>query len=227
MSEEENLCIILARRGDDVAFGRLVDTYQRPVFNLCHRMLGTPMAAEDAAQETFLRAYTHLPSYDADRSFSSWLLSIASHYCIDQLRQRHFRLLSLDDLTTEPDAADDLPEPEEVVLDRETEQEVRALLQKLPGDYRAAVVLRYWYQFSYEEIAKALNTTVSAIKSRLFRARQMMAEVSTQSLLVAAGRQQSPRPPTSQPPDHVQGCCTASESQQFSSKRMVSDECRL
>ncbi len=192
MGEEEKLWISSAHRGDDVAFGRLVDTYQRPVFNLCYRMLGTPMAAEDAAQETFLRAYAHLSSYDASRSFSSWLLSIASHYCIDQLRRRHFQLLSLDDLAPGSCAADDLPEPEDVVLSRETEQEVRALLQKLPGDYRAAVVLRYWYQFSYEEIAKALETTVSAIKSRLFRARQMMAETSKQGPSVAVGRQQLP-----------------------------------
>jgi RNA polymerase sigma-70 factor (ECF subfamily) len=175
MGDQEQTWINAARRGDEDAFGNLVELYQRPVFNLCYRMLGTPMAAEDAAQETFLRAYVHLSSYDVERSFSSWLLSIASHYCIDQLRRKHHQLLSLDGLTDDAWSGDAQAEPEEVVLDREKERAVNDLLQRLPADYRAAVVLRYWYDMSYDEIARLLDTTVSAIKSRLFRARQMLA----------------------------------------------------
>lgn len=176
MGDQEKMWINSARRGDEAAFGNLVEKYQRPVFNLCYRMLGTPMAAEDAAQEAFVRAYVHLSSYDAQRNFSSWLLSIASHHCIDQLRRKHHQLLALDDLTPDTWTAEPLAEPEEIVLDREKEREVSRLLQRLPADYRAAVVLRYWYDLSYEEIARLLDTTVSAIKSRLFRARQMLAQ---------------------------------------------------
>ena len=73
-----------ARNGDDEAFAMLVTTYQNPVYNLCYRMLGESNAAEDAAQETFWRAYQNLKHYDLDRSFITWLLSIAAHYCIDQ-----------------------------------------------------------------------------------------------------------------------------------------------
>jgi RNA polymerase sigma-70 factor, ECF subfamily len=186
--DEEKIWIDSACQGDEQAFTRLVERYERPVFNLCYRMLGAPMAAEDAAQETFVRAYTHLPSYDTSRSFSSWLLSIASHHCIDQLRRRHLQLISWDDLPPWAWVADTAPKPEEVTLNHETEREVRALLNRLPPDYRAAVVLRYWHDLSYEGIARVLGTTVSAIKSRLFRARQMMAEACTQGSPAPAGR---------------------------------------
>ena len=88
MSDDERLWIVRARRGDDEAFSRLVEAYQRPVFSVCYRMLGDAAEAEDAAQETFIRAYTCIDSYDPSRKFSSWLLAIASHYCIDLLRRR-------------------------------------------------------------------------------------------------------------------------------------------
>ena len=85
---EEQTWVAQAQQGDDEAFTKLVETYQTPVFNLCYRMLGEPELAEDAAQETFLRAYQHLHRYDQKRPFPTWLLSIAAHYCIDRLRRR-------------------------------------------------------------------------------------------------------------------------------------------
>jgi RNA polymerase sigma-70 factor, ECF subfamily len=173
--DNEPIWIEKALQGDDLAFGQLVDAYQNPVYNLCYRMLGSSAEAEDAAQETFLRAYVRLSSYDSDRKFSSWILAVASHYCIDQLRRRRFNLVSLDDLPPWAWLPDPNPQPEDVAARRQQADEVRTLLNALSADYRAAVVLRYWHEFSYQEIAEVLDTTVSAIKSRLFRARQMMA----------------------------------------------------
>jgi RNA polymerase sigma factor (sigma-70 family) len=77
-----------ARAGDGEAFGHLVEAYQVSVYNLCYRMLGNLQEAEDAAQETFLRAYQGIKGYDRQKSFSTWLLSIAAHYSIDQIRRR-------------------------------------------------------------------------------------------------------------------------------------------
>lgn len=181
MSEDEKRWIARARQGNDEAFTQLVEVYQRPVFNLCYRMLGNPSEAEDAAQETFIRAYTQLASYDPDRKFSSWLLSIASHYCIDQLRRRRFSVISWDDLPPWRWLPDPNPQPEEMTLRHEAQRHVRELLDTLAPDYRAAMVLRYWHELSYEEIAEALESTVPAIKSRLFRARQMMAEAAARA----------------------------------------------
>jgi RNA polymerase sigma-70 factor (ECF subfamily) len=181
MNENEQLWIARARQGDDQAFGQLVETYQRPVFNVCYRMLGDPAEAEDAAQESFIRAYTRLDSYDPQRKFSSWMLSIASHYCIDRLRRRRFNLVSWDDLPPWRWLPDADPQPEEVTLRHEEQRHIQALLNQLPPDYIAAVILRYWHELSYEEIAEALDSTLPAIKSRLFRARQMMAEAAAEA----------------------------------------------
>ena len=168
-----------AQKGDAEAFTQMVEAYQRPVFNLCYRMLGEPEEAEDAAQETFLRAYDNLKRYDEERSFSTWILSIAAHYCIDQLRKRRLTFLSMDSFPN-LDIPDTNPGPEAAYHRREEQQRVQALLKALNPQDRGAVVLYYWYDFSYEEIAASLSLSVSAVKSRLHRARLALAETWTE-----------------------------------------------
>src|SRR5919108_3211842 len=115
-------------RGDRASFGQLMHRYAGAVYNLAYRMLGDAQDAEDASQEIFLRAYTRLTSFDPTRRFSTWLLSIASNYCIDRLRRRRFAWLTLDDV------AFSLPSkergPERVALDKEQQQIVQRALQK-------------------------------------------------------------------------------------------------
>jgi len=176
VSEAERLLVSRAQQGDDDAFTQLVEAYQVPVYRLCYRMLGGNVHdAEDAAQETFLRAYKALRRYDSKRSFATWLLSIAAHHCIDITRKRRMRLVSLETFTGQilPDSN---PLPEKVVFQNERQREVQALLSALSPTDRAAVVLYYWYDYSYQEIAEALSLTVSAVKSRLHRARKRLAE---------------------------------------------------
>lgn len=171
----EKIWLEQALHGDADGFVCLVDAYQRAVFNLCYRMLGNPEDAEDAAQETFLRAYNNIKKYDQTRSFATWLLSIAAHYCIDQIRKRRMQLISLDDFP-QIQLADETPAPETAVSKREEQIRVQRILKTLSPIYRAAVVMYYWYDFSYEEIAENLSLTVSAVKSRLHRARREMAD---------------------------------------------------
>ena len=168
-----------ARAGDEEAFALLVETYQTAIYNLCYRMLGEPNEAEDAAQEAFLRAYSQLSSYDPARSFKTWLFSIASHYCIDRLRKRRLTWLSLDEdeLPPHPALREPTPGPEEMAVRRQQTVVVQAWLSKLAPDDRSVIVMRYWYDLSYDEIADATQTTVSAVKSRLHRARGAMAEL--------------------------------------------------
>ena len=173
--EEETAWIQRALTGDQEAFACLVEAYQTPVYNLAYRMLGNAAEAEDAAQETFIRVYTRLDTYDSERKFSSWLLAIASNYCIDRLRQRRFGWLSLDELPPWRWLTSS-SRPEEAVIRGEERDEVRQLLDQLPPHYRATVILRYWYDLSYQEIAEAMETTESAVKSTLHRARQMLAQ---------------------------------------------------
>jgi len=176
VKENESEWLVRALAGDELAFTRVVEKYERPVFNLCYRMLGNAGDAEDAAQETFLRAYKSLNRYDRTRSFITWLLSIASHYCIDQLRKRRFTSFSIDD---EDHAwlvlADPGPNPEKSFTTSEKQAQVQELLETLGPKDRSAVIMRYWYNYSYEEIAEALSLTISAVKSRLHRARKELA----------------------------------------------------
>ncbi len=164
-----------ALNGDQDSFGLLVDTYQKPVYNLCYRMLGTPGEAEDAAQETFWRAYQHGKRYDPNRSFITWLLSIAAHYCIDQQRKKRMPEFSIDLVVEEmlPDAA---PGPEAILHQSEESRDLHTVLAKLKPEDRAVIILRYWYEMSEDEIAQTVNSTVSAVKSRLHRARRMIAQ---------------------------------------------------
>jgi RNA polymerase sigma-70 factor, ECF subfamily len=173
-----NEWVSAALEGDQDAFADLVYAFQDAVYNLCYRMLGERMEAEDAAQEAFLRAYSNLHRYDPARPFKTWLLAIASNHAIDRIRKRRLTWLSIDQDEPGPamSLSSDEPEPEEVALTKERSQAIQKLLDDLSPDYRAAVVLRYWYDYSYTEIADMLDTTESAIKSRLFRARQLLAE---------------------------------------------------
>jgi len=174
--ELEGQWVQAALAGDQRAFAQLVDAYKVPVYNICFRMLGNQADAEDAAQETFVRIYTRLSSYDPQQRLSSWILAVASHYCIDRLRRQHIRWLSLDELLPVHEVADDEKQPERILLQNERSNEVQTLLQSLPAEYRMVIALRYWQDLSYEEIAKAVGSTESAVKSRLHRAREMLAQ---------------------------------------------------
>ena len=177
MTEQEYLA--RARAGDEAAFTPLVETYQTAVYNLCYRMLGDAHEAEDAAQEAFLRAYAQLRRYDPTRSFKTWLFSIASHHCIDRLRKRRVTWLSIDDddLPPHPNLREPAAGPEETASRREQAKVIQGYLSKLSPEDRGVIVMRYWYDLSYEEIAETTGATVSAVKSRLHRARGTIAEM--------------------------------------------------
>jgi RNA polymerase sigma-70 factor (ECF subfamily) len=185
VEDQEFVWLEQARRGDQAAFARLVGAYQGPVYNLCYRMLSNAPEAEDAAQETFMRMYTKLHTYQPERKLSSWVLSIASHYCIDRLRRRRGQWLSLDE---EPVAAT-LPSqnrgPEDLALRAESRDEVQRLVDMLPAAYRVPLILRYWYDLSYAEIAEVMGLTVQAVKSRLHRARLQVIEKTPASSTLA------------------------------------------
>jgi len=188
MSPEASL-VLAARRGDHEAFSRLVALYQRPVYSLCYRMLGNAPDAEDAAQESFLKAYRALAAYDPDRSFSTWILAIAAHHCIDRIRRRREHVLSLDALPHWRHKPADGPDPERAALVADESTRIARLLQQLPEDYRLVLVLRYWHDLGYEEIASLLDDTVPAIKSRLHRARRQLAgALADPAPSVSAGR---------------------------------------
>ncbi|MBC8078302.1 MAG: sigma-70 family RNA polymerase sigma factor [Chloroflexales bacterium] len=173
--EEEAQWIADALGGNQLAFAQLVERYTGAVYNLCYRMLANQQDAEDAAQEIFVRAYTRLSSFDRNRRFSTWLLSIASNYCIDRLRRRRFAWLTLDDVAFWLPSSES--GPERSALQHERDDVVQRALQQLPEQYRLVTLLRYWYDMSYNEIAAHTGLTESALKTRLHRARKMLGEL--------------------------------------------------
>lgn len=174
MQDNEAEWLLNAQNGDQQAFSYLVEKYQRPVYNLSFRMLGNAQDAEDAAQEAFLRAYKAMKRYDNNRAFSSWLLSITAHYCIDQIRKKKFTVVSVEELSM-PNLPDNTPGVETKLSKKDEQLRIRELLEELSPIDRAAVIFYYWYDFSYQEISETLSLSISAVKSRLHRARRTMA----------------------------------------------------
>lgn len=181
MSDAALVELVLA--DDQDAFTVLVERYKDAVQNLAYRMLGNATEAEDVTQESFVRAYTQLATYKPAHKFSTWLLSIASHLAIDQLRRRRFLALPLEDVPLLEWIVDAGSSPEQTALEGEQQDEVQTYLQRLPSKYRAVIVLRYWYDFSYEEIARTLKLTQPLVKARLHRARELLARYMKQNSL--------------------------------------------
>ena len=178
-AEQDRISVQAALAGDQSAFADLVTRYQSAVYNMAYRMLGDPTEAEDAAQEVFVRAWNQLRTFQLDRRFSTWLLSIASHHCIDMLRRRK-PTAPLDGVALF--VPSDAPEPDELALQGERRDMVQRMLNTLPEKYRTVTVLRYYNDLSYDEIAQTTGLTESAVKTQLHRARRMLADQ-----LVSAG----------------------------------------
>ena len=163
--------IVRARRGANDAFGELVSRYQTGVFNVCYRLLHERVEAEDLAQETFMRAYDRLHTFDIEREFGPWIRRIAANLCLNQLESQKASV----ELDEERDA-DETQRPEATAEIRERSTQIREALGSLPPHYRVVIELRHYQEMSYEEIAAELNIPLSDVKSHLFRARKILAE---------------------------------------------------
>ena len=163
--------ILRARRGASDAFGELVARYQTGVFNVCYRMLHERNEAEDLAQDTFMRAYDRLHTFDLEREFGPWIRRVAANLCLNHL-ESHKATAELD----EERDADESQRPEAVTEVRERSGQIRNALSSLPPQYRVVVELRHYQEMSYDEIAAELKIPLSEVKSHLFRARKILAE---------------------------------------------------
>ena len=166
---DERELITKFKQGDRSAFRQLVERYQDPIINLSYRFLRNKEEAEEAAQEVFLKVYLSAKAYRHDDKFSNWLFKIAANLCLNKLRDKR-RLPS-------SQLEEDLPAPVELQPDKILEQDnlnksVRAAIDSLPEQQRSVILLNQSGEFSYQEMAKILDCSVSAIESRLFRAKE-------------------------------------------------------
>ena len=174
--QEEQL-VRKAQSGDDSAFEQLLLQHQKNVYNLCLRLLQNPDDAQDAAQESFLRAWRNLDQYHFDAAFSTWLYRLTRNLCLDELRKKKRRpqtSLSVQDEEGEErelEIADPAPVPEEALLQKEQQRAVALAMEQLPPEQREILQLRVVQELPYEQIAEILGLPVGTVKSRLARAR--------------------------------------------------------
>jgi len=186
MSVADDRELILAtRQGDFKAFEILVRRHQVGIFNVAYRMFGNRRDAEDATQDTFLRAFRALDTFDENRPLVPWLKRIAINVCINRLEKERIRpAVTATDInrpSQERASMDDWrhvrPSPEQEAVANESAGQVRAMILRLPSQYRAAIELRHFQGLSYKEMAESLDRSVGNVKSDLFRARKMLAEM--------------------------------------------------
>lgn len=171
-----------AKAGDAEAFAELYRAFSRRVYGLCRKLLGPGPAAEDARSEVFVRARQALDRYDPARPFGPWILTIASHHCLNLLRrqQRERRLFTAEGLAAERDA-DPAPSPLLQLQSAEEQRRLRAAIEALPENYRIPLVLKYYGELSYDEIADQLQLRRDNVAVLLFRAKRKLREAMTAS----------------------------------------------
>lgn len=169
-----------AAGGDKAAFARLVEKHKQSVYGLCYRLLGAQGSgdeARDAAQETFVRAYTGITRFDPRQPFAAWVLRIARNHCIDLLRRRRPTVA----LQSSPDDSEghapELPDRfartgEQVVQEEEAQRDLDKAVAELPPRYREVIALFHVQHRSYAEIAEALDVPMGTVMTWLHRARK-------------------------------------------------------
>lgn len=167
-------CVRACLSGDPTAFADVVERYGSRVYNLALRITGDRDAANDCAQEAFIRAHGALSQYDPARPLGPWLFRIATNASLNHVQRWHAHERPVEEL---PDRAEP-PEsgPEAIVLRREELGEVFAAMAVLPARYRAALALRHLHELSYQEVADALDLPLGTVKTHLHRARLALLE---------------------------------------------------
>lgn len=168
-----------ALQGDEKAFARLLNRYKDAIYFMLLKMVNNRSDAEDLTLEAFGKAFKNLHQYSPTYAFSTWLFKIASNNCIDFLRKKKGIQVSIEN-KEENENSDPIrlkskePDPEERLIRQQKAILLRNVVRKLKPRYQTLVELRYFREFSYEEIAKELDLPLGTVKAQLFRAREML-----------------------------------------------------
>ena len=180
--EDEHLLVAAAKKGDTAAFEELVNRYEDKIFRLTRNITGNQEDAEDAMQDAFLKAYSHLQDFHGDSRFYTWLVRIAANESLMRLRKRRPNQFSLDepvegDTDLMPRELEDWgPSPEQGYAQAELQGILADFIEKLDPEFRIVLILRDLEELSTQETAEALGISLSAVKSRLLRARLKLRE---------------------------------------------------
>ena len=174
----------LAQQGNQQAFAQLMGKYHDAIYFMLLKMINNPIDAEDLTMEAFGKAFKNIGQYTPSYAFSTWLFKIATNNCIDHIRRRKGSTISLDQTVDEDDnltpsslIQSDTPDPEENMIIGQKIKMMHAVVAKLKPRYRSLIELRYFKEFSYEEISDHLELPIGTVKAQLFRARELLLNI--------------------------------------------------
>ena len=170
-----------ARKGDQLAYGELLGRYRDAIYFMLLKMVNSPVDAEDLTIEAFGKAFKNIDQYTPNFAFSTWLFKIATNNCIDFIRKKRASHVSLDQTVDGEDSLapssliqSDTMDPEMSMINQQKIKHMRKVVARLKPRYRQLVELRYFKEYSYEEIATELNLPIGTVKAQLFRARELL-----------------------------------------------------
>ncbi len=171
--------VLLALKGNEKAYAELLDRYKDAIYYMLLKMVNNKSDAEDLTIEAFGKAFKSIEQYTPNYAFSTWLFKIATNNCIDFIRKKKANLISLDQNADDQDnlgtpLQSDSPDPEEDMIKSQRVALMRDVVSKLKPRYRTLIELRYFREFSYEEIADELGLPIGTVKAQLFRARELL-----------------------------------------------------
>jgi RNA polymerase sigma factor (sigma-70 family) len=177
----QDYCLVQnAIKGDQKSYAELLGRYRDAIYFMLLKMVNNKIDAEDLTIEAFGKAFRNLSQYSPSFAFSTWLFKIASNNCIDFLRKKKNDVISLDNPTDNSDQDQSIPlaanvlDPEEELIKDQKENVMRNIVTKLKPRYRKLIELRYFNEYSYEEISKELELPIGTVKAQLFRARELL-----------------------------------------------------
>jgi RNA polymerase sigma-70 factor, ECF subfamily len=172
--------ILQVLKGDQDAYGEIVELYKDKVYQISYRMLGNRHEAEDIAQEAFIRAFINIHSFNIELKFSTWLFRIATNLCIDRIRKKKpdyyldAEVAGTDGLNMYSQIPSKTDMPEKEIESLELEETIQSEILKLPEKYRTVIVLKYIEELSLIEISKILNLPIGTVKTRIHRGREAL-----------------------------------------------------
>ncbi len=173
-----------AKQGDQQAYAQLLGSYRDSIYFMLLKMVNNPSDAEDLTIEAFGKAFKNIDQYTPNYAFSTWLFKIATNNCIDFIRKKRGTHLSLDQSIDNEDGLSpsailqsDHPDPEAHMINQQKIMRLREVVMKLKPRYRNLIELRYFKEYSYDEIAEELDLPIGTVKAQLFRARELLLNI--------------------------------------------------
>jgi RNA polymerase sigma-70 factor (ECF subfamily) len=178
-AKNDLVLVELARNGNEKAFASLLNRYRDSIYYLLLKMVSNTYDAEDLTIEAFGKAFRNLDSFTPDFAFSTWLFKIATNNCIDFIRKKQSSPAPIDQLQDDLDSLtvniqSDLPDPEETLINDQKIAVLRGIVNQLKPRYRRLIELRYYKEYSYEEIGKELDLPIGTVKAQLYRAKSLL-----------------------------------------------------